>query len=167
MRVFSKVFIAICSIVFLTGCSDTLSDVKKAASGINSKANEAASAISQDVHSIRAIEIEHNNTKFTVNDLFKTILRDVQWHYEKQNETISILRITGTWQPTLFESLNFNSNPYLNLTEHGQVEISLHINEHILIEDKTKAILTYEGQEIFSNKGEAVLQYLFDYYTSK
>lgn len=81
-------FLTICSLLFLSillvGCSQTLGDLKNAAAGINSKANEAATSMSLDVHSVRAVEIQFENKTFTLNDLFKNILRDVQWHYEKR-----------------------------------------------------------------------------------
>lgn len=165
MRTFAKTILVTLIAMSLAGCSNTLSDIKEAASGINSKANEAATAIGQDVHSIRAIEIEHNDKTFTVNDLFKNILRDVQWHYEKNDET-NILRVTGTWQPTLFEGLNFDPTPYKTLAEHGEVEFTLHVDEQAIISEEMKTTLHYEGQEIFSKKGEKLLQYLFDYYTN-
>ena len=47
--------------LFLIGCSDKVNEIKEAASGINSAANKAATAISHDIHSIRAIEITHND----------------------------------------------------------------------------------------------------------
>lgn len=72
-----------------------MKDIKDAAAGINSKATEAATAISIDVHSIRAIELAFDNKQVAINDLFKTILRDVQWHYD---ESANILKISGTWK---------------------------------------------------------------------
>ena len=78
----------------LAGCSDTLGEIKDAASGINTAADEAATAISQDVHSIRAINITYNDETFTVNDLFKSILRDVQWDYERGEKT-NALKVNG------------------------------------------------------------------------
>ena len=68
---------------FLAGCHDIIDAV----SGINSKANEAAEAISVDVHTLRSIPIQMENQQtVTVNDFIKAILRDVQWKHEKKGE---------------------------------------------------------------------------------
>lgn len=166
MRLFAKTIITACTIALLAGCGDTFSDIKDAASGINSKANEAATAISQDVHSIRAIEIQHNDKSFTINDLFKNIIRDVQWHYEKNGEA-NVLRVTGTWQPTLFEALQFDATPYPTLAENGTVEFILEVSEQTITKEEIAATLTYKGNEIFSRKGEELLLYLLDYYTNR
>lgn len=66
----------------LVGCGETMTDIKDAVSGINSKANEAAQALGEDVHALRRTEIKYSNATITINDLFKTILRDIQWFYE-------------------------------------------------------------------------------------
>lgn len=166
MRSITIMILATLMIIILAGCGDTFSDIKEAASGINSKANEAATAISQDVHSIRAIEIAHNDKTFTVNDLFKNILRDVQWHYEKDGEA-NVLRIKGTWQPTLFEELSFDPIPYATLAEHGEVEFILEVDEQTISKEEIQTTVVYEGKEIFSEKGEHLLQYLYDYYTNR
>lgn len=166
MRIFPKFLIPFCCLFLLTGCSDTLTDIKEAASGINNAADKAASAISQDVHSLRAIEITYNEQTFTINDLYKTILRDVQWHYEKNGET-NLLRVTGTWQPTLFESFSLNVEQYENLSEIGEVEFLLHFNDNEMIEQSTSAKVKYEGNEIFSNKGQELVTYVYEYYTNR
>ena len=107
------------TVIFLTGCNDTMKDIKDAAAGINSKANEAATAISIDVHSIRAIELAFDNEQVTINDLFKTILRDVQWHYD---ESANILKITGTWKNNqLFSEQHFSEQQKQELVENGNV----------------------------------------------
>lgn len=93
----------------MAGCGDSVADLKEAAAGINSKANEGASAISIDVHSISATEIEFDNQTFTINDVFKVILRDVQWDYDDSGETRQ-LKITGTWQDNgLFAEHSFSA----------------------------------------------------------
>lgn len=166
MRSFAKIIVAAFTVALLAGCGDTITDIKEAASGINSKANEAATAISQDVHSIRAIEIEHNGKNFTVNDLFKNILRDVQWYYEKNEET-DILRVTGTWQPTLFEQLDFDPAPYPALAEVGAVEFLLQVNEQTIAQDQVQATVVYDEQEVFTAKGEQLYQYLLEYYINR
>lgn len=83
-----------------------MTDLKVAESGINSKANEAAQALGEDVHVLRRTEINYSDATITINDLFKTILRDVQWFYEPK-QTDQTLKITGTWQPGLFPTYKF------------------------------------------------------------
>ena len=74
-------FVVIACSFFLAGCND----INDAISGINSKANEAAKAISEDVHSLRNVKVHvENQENVTVNDLIKAILRDVQWKHEKK-----------------------------------------------------------------------------------
>ena len=46
---------------------------------------------------MRATEIEFDGQTFTINDLFKTILRDVQWFYD-ESEDMQRTKISGTWQ---------------------------------------------------------------------
>lgn len=78
----TKLAIVTCLSVLLAGCGDRLTEIKDAFSGINSAADAAASAVSQDVHAIRALTINYNDESFTINDLFKTILRDIRWEYD-------------------------------------------------------------------------------------
>lgn len=82
----TKVACITCLCALLTGCSNRLSEIKDAVSGINSAAENAASAVSRDVHAVRAIAINYKDTSFTVNDLFKTILRDVRWDYDAEKK---------------------------------------------------------------------------------
>ena len=152
--------------LFLIGCSDKVNEIKEAVSGINSAANKAATAISQDVHSIRAIEITHNNQTFTVNDLFKSILRDVQWHYEPSHEE-NILKITGTWQPNLFASYNIDEMIKSDLAVNGRVTIELKVEENIIQEENTTATLTYNEENLLSETGQEILHYFYEYYTTK
>ena len=152
--------------LFLVGCSNTLNEIKEAASGINSAADKAATAISQDVHSIRAIEITHNTQTFTVNDLFKSILRDVQWHYEPSHEE-NVLKITGTWQPSLFASYNIDETIKPDLAINGKVSIELNVVENIIQEENTTVTLTYNEENLLNESGQAILQYLYEYYTTK
>ena len=71
--------------------------------GINSKANEAAEAISEDVHTLRSIPIEIDGRQtITINDFIKAILRDVQWKHEKKDQ-FDVLIIDGSWKDGLFK----------------------------------------------------------------
>ena len=151
--------------LFLVGCSDTLNEIKEAASGINSAADKAATAISQDVHSIRAIEITHNAQTFTVNDLFKFILRDIQWHYEPSQEE-NVLKITGTWQPNLFASYNIDETIKPDLAVNGRVTIELQVEENIIQEENTTVTLTYNEENLLNETGQEILHYLYEYYTT-
>ena len=151
--------------LFLVGCSNTLNDIKEAASGINSAANKAATAISQDVHSIRAIDITHNNQTFTVNDLFKSILRDVQWHYEPSQEE-NVLKITGTWQPNLFNAYNIDETIEPDLAVEGEVTITLKVVDNIIQEEHTTVTLSYNEENLLNETGPDILHYLYEYYTT-
>ena len=152
--------------LFLVGCSNTLNDIKEAASGINSAANKAATAISLDVHSIRVIEITHNDQTFTVNDLFKSILRDVQWHYEPSQEE-NVLKITGTWQPNLFAAYSIDEEIKPDLAVNGHVTVELQVIENIIQEENTTVTLTYNEENLLNETGQEILHYLFEYYTTK
>lgn len=164
MRKYSVVFVATILVLILAGCGDTFRNIKDAASGINSAADQAASAISQDVHSIRAIEITHNEQTFTVNNLFKSILRDVQWHYEK-NESMGVLKVTGTWQPDLFETYSFSEGIKNNLVSDGHVTVYLTVDNHMIVEDKTEVTLTYKGELLVNEKGDDILYHLYEAYS--
>ena len=151
--------------LFLVGCSNTLNDIKEAASGINSAANKATTAISQDVHSIRAIDITHNNQTFTVNDLFKSILRDVQWHYEPSQKE-NVLKITGTWQPNLFNAYNIDETTKPDLAVDGEVTITLKVMDNIIQEEHTTVTLSYNEENLLNETGPDILHYLYEYYTT-
>ncbi|MEK4386568.1 23S rRNA methyltransferase [Solibacillus sp. FSL W7-1464] len=151
--------------ILLAGCGDTVADLKKAASGISSKADEAASAISIDVHSIRATEIEFNNHSFTINDLFKTILRDVQWEYDDSGETQQ-LKITGTWQNNgLFTQHSFSASQKERLQENGQVEVILLFISDTIDETKTKVTMQLDGQTLVEEDGQDTLHHFYKIYT--
>lgn len=164
-----KVFI-LCSAsllsLCLTGCADTLGDIKNAASGINEAADKAATAISQDVHSIRAINITYNDQTFTVNDLFKSILRDVQWHYEPDKDK-NYLKVTGTWQPDLFASYGIGQSNKNDLSLHGEITVELGVENNIIQENDTSVSMVYHGETLVSEDGKDILHYLYDYYTTK
>ena len=136
MKKISFVVIA-CSFI-LAGCSDIIDAV----SGINSKANEAAEAISEDVHSLRNVKVHvEDQENVTVNNLIKAILRDVQWKHEKKDET-EILIISGTWSEGLFEEYNFTNAEKEMLKEYGEVKIKLFFNNKQLQTDLTTVNLT-------------------------
>ncbi|MBD8034467.1 23S rRNA methyltransferase [Solibacillus merdavium] len=151
--------------ILLAGCGETIGDVKKAAAGINSKANEAATAISTDVHSIRSVEIEFDNETFTINDLFKTILRDVQWYYD-ENEDEQQLKITGTWQDNgLFADGNFSEAEKQQLIENSKIEVVLYFHKGVLEEKKTTVSMNQNGQTIIDQKGSESLHHFYKVYT--
>lgn len=150
--------------IFLVGCGDTMSDIKDAASGINSKANEAAAAISMDVHSIRATELTFDNESITINDLFKAILRDVQWQYDTNNS--KSLKITGTWQDNgLFMHHDLETVDKNELQENGNVTILLFFNEGVLDESRTKATLALHGNTLANETGSQLLPHFYETYT--
>ena len=137
-------FVVIVCSFFLTGCNDIINAI----SGINSKANEAAEAISEDVHSLRNVKIHVEDVEnVTVNDLIKAILRDVQWKHEKKDE-IEILIISGTWKEGLFEEYNFTTNEKEALKENGDVNIKLFFKNKQLQTDLTTINLTNNHGDI-------------------
>lgn len=161
-------FPTICSLLFLTlllaGCTETLGDIKNAASGINSKANEAATSLSLDVHSVRAFEVQIDDQSFTMNDLFKSILRDVQWHYEKKDKQ-NELKITGTWKDNgLFADYNFNDEMKKQLLENGRVEVILSFENDILNEEKTLISMSIHGEKLVEQQGMDSLHALYQLY---
>lgn len=154
MKKISFVVIA-CSFI-LAGCSDIIDAI----SGINLKANEAAEAISEDVHSLRNVKINvENQENVTVNNLIKAILRDVQWKHEKKDET-EILIISGTWKEGLFEEYNFTPIEKEALKENGDVNIKLFFKNKQLQTDLTtvnlfnihdNVIVDLHGKEAFNS----------------
>ncbi|MCH7321667.1 23S rRNA methyltransferase [Solibacillus sp. MA9] len=148
------------AVILLIGCSNTMEDIKNAASGINSKANEAATAISIDVHTIRAIELEFEDEYVTINDLFKTILRDVQWHYD---ESMNTLKITGTWKDNqLFSEQGFTEQQKQDLVENGKVTIQLNFVDNNLTKNDTTAQMTLHNKLLVDQQGEQLLQHFYD-----
>ena len=143
-------FVVIACSFILAGCSD----INDAISGINSKANEAAEAISEDVHSLRNVKIHvENQENVTVNNLIKAILRDVQWKHEKKDET-EILIISGTWKEGLFEEYNFTPIEKDELKENGDVNIKLFYKNKQLQTDLTTVILTNNNNVIVDLQGK-------------
>ena len=148
----------------LVGCSDTLSDIKDAASGINSKADEAATAISQDAHSVRAIELLYNDRTATIDDLFKSTLRDVQWQFDKETNHLTV---TGTWQPTLFAEYGLTEELYEELAVIGEVIVSLMIEDHTVQQEHTTLKVLYKDEILLEKQGNEVLHSFFEEYIKK
>lgn len=165
MRLIPFYLVALLIIVALAGCGDTYSDMKQAAAGIQSKANEASTAISADVHAIRATTISYNEQTFTINDLFKTILRDVQWFYdEKTNQ----LTINGTWQDNgLFAEQQFSDDMKQSLQHEGEVTVVLVIAEEQVVAQSTQASLILKKNNLVTYTGEQALYQLFDVYIAQ
>ena len=163
MRKLKKIIPFLFLILLLSACSDKVAEIKEAASGIDSAANKAAKAISLDAHSIRSIEIEHKNTNFTVNDLFKTILRDVFWEYEEKDE-IHIFTVNGTWKELLFEDYQFTEDKKAKLKEEGNVTVELELDDGVIKSESTRVQMTLDGETLVDEQGEEALYNLYDQY---
>lgn len=153
-------------ILVLSGCSEKVTELKEAVSGIDSAANKAAKAISLDAHSIRSIEINHADAKFTVNDLYKTILRDVFWEYEEKNE-IHIFTVKGTWKEPLFEDYHFTENQLEKLKDEGKVVVQLELVDGVIKPESTTVQMTLDGETLVDEKGEDALNRLYDQYVNQ
>lgn len=150
--------------IVLTGCGNTFGEIKEAASGINSKANDAASAISMDVHSIRATKIQYEDQTFTINEAFKTILRDVQWHYAKENE-VDTITITGTWIDNgLFGDIHFDDETKKQLLENGKVSVFMPFRNLELDEQAITVSMKLHGEMVIDEQGKSPLHHLYDVY---
>lgn len=150
--------------ILLAGCGDTVGDLKEAVAGINSKANEAATAISIDVHTIRATEMKFNDQTFTINDLFKTILRDVQWYYDETDDKQQ-LKISGTWKNNgLFADKNFSDELKQQLLEYGQVEVVLAFQNGLIKEQETQVHMKLNGETIIEEQGTIILHHFYNIY---
>ncbi|RHW38535.1 hypothetical protein D1B33_06565 [Lysinibacillus yapensis] len=149
----------------LSGCESTIYKIKDAASGIGTAADQAAKATSLDAHAIRAIEINYNNETFSMNDLFQSILRDVQWKYEN-SDNLQQISIKGTWQDPLFSHYNFSNEQKANLKENGIVKIEFTVQDSQIIRESTKLKMELNEEEAVKMEGEDALTYLYDTYTS-
>ncbi len=160
-----NILILVVTTVLLAGCGDTVGELKEAVAGINSKANEAATAISIDVHTIRATEIEYDHQTFTINDLFKSILRDVQWYYD-DSENKQQLKISGTWQNNgLFADENFSDEIQQQLLENGQVEVVLAFQNGTMDKHQTLVKMKLNGETLIEEQGTKILHHFYDIYT--
>lgn len=147
------------SAILLYGCGN-LSEMKEAIYGINTQAEKAKNAMTIDAHTIRGIEIEYNNEKFSVNDLFKTILRDVQWEYEK-NEDFHQLIVQGTWKEPLFEEY-VEEEMKDKLKEKGKVVVYLQVENEEINEALTTVTMSFDNECIVDLQGEKALFQLYD-----
>ena len=162
MKKFFSLIIFTC---FLAGCGDSYSEIKEAVSGINTKANDAASALSLEVHELRAIELYYNDKSFTINDLFKTTLRDVQWHYDEKEQN---LIIKGTWKDNgLFAFENYDNNLKKQLREDGNVEVHLFFNQRKLDEAKTTITMQLNAETLINQAGTEALQHFYEVYVAQ
>lgn len=163
-----KIIMSCLSLIFLLilgGCGSTLNDIKGAVSEIDTAADKAAKAISYDAQTIRSKEIEYNNVSFTINDLFETILRDVQWEYEEIND-LHKFKVNGTWQDSLFDSYQFTEVQKKQLEEVGKVLIEFEFDNEQIVAESTSIQLILNQNILVEKNGEDALVYLFDYYTS-
>lgn len=158
----SLFFILLTASFLMIGCD--LQQVKDAAADINQAANKASTATSEEVHAIRAMEITHNNITFTVNDLYKQVLRDVFWDYEA-DEKGEYLTIKGTWQPTLFEDYGLNLTAYPKLNVDGEVLIQLTIRDEMIVENETKISVQLADEILLEESGTLILTDLYETYT--
>ncbi|TSI03362.1 hypothetical protein [Lysinibacillus sp. BW-2-10] len=163
MRKFRALLFPFVSILFLVGCSNQFGDLKEAVSGIDSAAQKAATATSLDVHQIRSIEIDYENEVFTINDLFKTILRDVQWDYENLNN-IHNFTVKGTWKDNLFEHYQFTDEVKNQLVKNGKVVIHFQIVDQQILADSTTVQMTLNNELLVDEMGKEALHSLFSYY---
>ncbi|KPN96977.1 hypothetical protein AO843_01460 [Lysinibacillus sp. ZYM-1] len=161
MKWMTKIASMTCIFALLTGCGDRLSEIKDAASGINTAANSAASAVSRDVHAIRALDINYKDTSFTVNDLFKTILRDIRWDYDPEKNE---LHVRGTWQPPLFSDQPWNDELKEKLAESGVVTITCKINDDKFDSSQTNVTVMNNNEILLQKNGEKALHHLYDTY---
>ncbi|MGE7675832.1 hypothetical protein ACQKMV_20035 [Lysinibacillus sp. NPDC094403] len=160
----TKVACITCLCALLAGCDNRLSEIKEAVSGINSAAETAASAVGRDVHAIRAIDINYKDTSFTVNDLFKTILRDVRWDYDAEKNE---LHVRGTWQAPLFSEQPWDDSMKKQLAETGVVRVTCTIKNNKIDSTLTNVTLIFNDKTILEMTGEDALHHLYDTYLQK
>ena len=149
MKKFPFVVIIIFSFV-LAGCNDIIDAI----SGINSKANEAAEAISEDVHTLRSIPIELDGRQtITINDFIKVILRDVQWKHEKKDHLEKLIA-DGSWKDGLFDNYGFTTEEKEEFKKTGDVVIQLFFDDKQLQVDLTTVVLTNDENVIVNLTGK-------------
>lgn len=154
-----RYIIAIFTVLLLAGCND----LKNAVSNINSAAETAAKATSSDVHSVRATELTFQNETFTVNDLFKTVLKDVFWNYKEVDE-VHTLQIKGTWKEPLFSDQAFDDTLKQKLAEDGKVYVVLTIEDGVIQQAKTTIKLVYQKETLVEKSGQQVMDELMQIY---
>ncbi|MED3660710.1 23S rRNA methyltransferase [Ureibacillus sp. FSL K6-8385] len=159
MRKYHLFIAVVCSIFLLSGCSS----IKDAISGIQTQAEKAKSGLTIDAFSLRESEIEYKGATFTVEELFKTILRDVQWEYEK-NQDEHLLMVKGTWQEPLFDDLQLTDKQKEELSTTGKILIQLIFENDRLIPDQTAVTMKLKEKTLVDEKGEEILHYFCDLY---
>ncbi|MFJ7953465.1 hypothetical protein ACIQZG_18325 [Lysinibacillus sp. NPDC096418] len=164
MKSIKKVAFIICLSLLLTGCGDRLTEIKDAASGINAAADSAASALSRDVHSVRAMTVTYNEETFTINDLFKTILRDSRWEYDTDEAR---LLVNGTWMDPLFAEQQWDDAYKKQLAETGEVTVTIFIQDDKINSERSEVNLTFNGEVILQMTGEDALYHLYVTYIQK
>ncbi len=164
MRLLSMVIILV-FLLLVSGCSEKLNEFKEAALEIDTTAEKAAKAISLDAHAIREIELVYNDETFTINTLFKTILRDVQWEYE-EFDNIQRLKVKGNWQEPIFEKYITSDQLQEELTENGMVTIQFEFIDGQINPKSTSYHLILNNKTIAEDTGEDAYNYLLEFYTS-
>ena len=165
MRKFLLSILTFSCLFFLTACTNQLTEIKKAILDIDSTANKAANAISMDAHTVRAIEIEYKDESFTINDLFESILRDVQWEYENFNE-LQKLKVRGTWKENLFDSEQFTEEQKSKLLTDGKVTVAFQVNDHQIYSDSVEVKLSLNDKLLVHETGKKALESLYNSYLS-
>ncbi|BDH62213.1 hypothetical protein MTP04_23430 [Lysinibacillus sp. PLM2] len=147
----------------LTGCAEKINEITEAISGIDAAAERAAKAITLDAHTVRNIELEYKNNTFSVNELFTSILRDVQWEYEQKEEK-QLLTIKGNWQEGLFNIYPITMEKKEKLIKSGKVTVQLEIVNNKIKDETTHVTLDLNDERIVDEKGKEALIHLFDEY---
>lgn len=164
MKLINKGLTIVCLSILLSGCNERLTEIKEAASGINDTAQSAASALSKDVHSVRAINVSYNKETFTLNDLFKSILRDTRFEYDAQTGK---LQVKGTWLDPLFSEQPWDEAYKKRLAETGEVTVTLHIQDDKIVSELTDIVLILDRKTIVHMEGADALSHLYETYLQK
>lgn len=159
MRNIKNIVITSLLTIILAGCSN----ITDALSGIDNQAQKAASGITPEALNIRSINIEYKNESFTVDELFTSILRDIFWEYDKNNDS-QILIVKGTWKEGLFEDYELQSYPINDLNSDGKVTVVFEIVNDEILPEKTKVTMTLGDQVIIEEIGEKAQKTLYDAY---
>ncbi|SOC36297.1 hypothetical protein [Ureibacillus acetophenoni] len=159
MRNIKNIVIASLFTIILAGCSD----ITDALSGIDNQAQKAASGITPEALTIRSINIEYKNENFTVDELFTSILRDIFWEYDKNNDS-HILTVKGTWKEGLFEDYELQNYPINDFNSDGKVTVTLEIDNDEILTERTKVTMSLGDQVIIEEIGEKAQKALYKAY---
>lgn len=159
MRIIRIIFVVLILISILAGCSD----FTNALSGIDNQAQKAASGITQEALNVRSINIEYKNESFTIDELFTSILRDIFWEYDKNNDS-QILTVEGTWKEGLFEDYDLSDYMISDLTTYGKVTVIIEIVNDEILSENTKVTMTLDEKIIIEEHGEKAQKELYDAY---